>query len=115
LAPDGHATDGIHAHIIVTDNHTDYIPLSQTRRVWPSIVARHVAGLPAGLTPQTTRRVGGTNALSTEYRSSQVGFVFIIVDHANHTYLISYSAAASRFNRLSDGDFAGVINSWHWN
>ena len=111
----GQVTDGIQAHIIVTNNHTDYIPLSQIEQVWPSIVARQVAGLPAGFTPLTTRMVGGTNGLSTEYRSSQVGFVFIIVDHANHTYLISYSAAASQFNRLRDGDFAGVINSWHWN
>jgi hypothetical protein len=59
--------------------------------------------------------VGGTNGLATEYRSSKVGFVFITVDHANRTYLISYSAAASQFNRLRDGDFASLIDSWHWN
>ena len=111
----GDVTDDVQAHIIVTNNHGNYIPLSQIDHVWPSVVASQIPSLPAGLNPLTTRSVGGLDARATEYRSKQVGFVFIIVDHANHTYLIAYSAAASQFNRLRDGDFASLIDSWHWN
>lgn len=111
----GEVTNGVQAHIIVTNNHGDYVLLSKVDQVWPTVLASQVPGLPARFSPLTSRSVDGTDALVTEYRSSQVGFVFIIVDHNNHTYLIGFSSADSQFNRLRDGDFASLLASWKWN
>src|SRR5207302_7454830 len=55
----GQVTDGVQAHIIVTNNHGNYIPLSQIEQVWPSVLASQLAGLPAGFSPLTATTVGG--------------------------------------------------------
>ena len=119
MALAGQVTDGIQAHIIISNSNGRFFRLSELDQVWPLVMAGQTPGLPAGFSPLRPTSVGGSDALMTEYPSGAStpggGLEYIIVDHANHTYVISFSAASSQFVHLRDGDFAGLLASWHWN
>lgn len=111
----GQVTDGVQAHIIVSNNPGVFVRLSDVRQQWGTVLRSQAPGLAAGFSALTPTTVGGADALMMEYHPSGGGIEYIIVDHNNHTYLIGFSAASSQFVRLRDGDFASLLASWHWN
>ncbi len=111
----GQVTDGIQAHIIITNSNGRFVRLSDVDQQWATVLGSQSYGLTAGFSALTPTTIGGSDAVVTTYHAAGADIEFIIVDHANHTYLIGFSAASSQFASLRDGDFASLLASWHWN
>ena len=116
----GQVSDGVQAHIIISNSNGRFFRLSDVDSLWPLVMGGQTPDLPAGFSPLRPTSVGGSDARMTEYHASGAGtsgagMEYIIVDHTNHTYVIGFSAASSQFVHLRDGDFASLIASWKWN
>ena len=111
----GQVTDGVQAHIIISNSRGLFVRLSDIDKEWRTVLGSQAPGLTAGFSALTPTTIGGSDALVTESHPSGAGLEFIIVDHANHTYVIGFSAASSQFVHLRNSDLASLLASWHWN
>ncbi|MDQ6883483.1 MAG: hypothetical protein M3077_04485 [Candidatus Dormibacteraeota bacterium] len=115
LALNGPIRDGLQAHFIVSQLPGAYVPMTEIQAAWPRLVETQGGGQNGAPGPMSTTTVDGAPAITADSSIKQARIEFLVVDHANKTYAVWFTGAASAFAELRSSGFDRIIASWHWN
>ena len=102
-------------HFAVIEYLGGYAPVSDLESVWPTMVSFHAAGLSGEPGPYSTITVDGSPGIIAEGELSGGPIEFLVVDHANHTYVVMFTGSVDGFAQMLSRGFDPILASWHWN